>query len=65
MPEGERQHLIAGRMSGVSGIATFCTCGLAFFAGYQPDAVETNESRRAARLAADDRWAQHEREAHR
>lgn len=58
-------HALAGRMSGTSGIATFCACGLAFFAQYEPDGVETNKSRHAARLAADERFHQHQSESYR
>jgi hypothetical protein len=54
-----QRHVIAGRLSGTSGIATFCTCGLAFFALYDPDGKETSKSRAAARDVADQRWEQH------
>jgi hypothetical protein len=59
----DQRHAIAGRMSGTSGIATFCTCGLAFFELYGTDGVETPESRRDARELADDRWEQHWKQA--
>jgi hypothetical protein len=52
------RHLIAGRLSGASGVVTFCTCGLGFFAGY--DGKETDESRAAALEVADDLFDQHQ-----
>lgn len=61
MPADTDRHLIAGRMSGASGIATFCMCGLVFFAPY--GGVETNESRMAASNVADARWSRHRRAA--
>ena len=57
------RHAIAGRMVGRSGIVTFCHCGLGFFALYGTDGVETNESRRAARETADQRWDEHWKQA--
>ncbi len=56
-------HLIAGRMTGPSGVATFCTCGLGFFAHYAgraPGKFETDEQRRNAITAADQLWHEHE-----
>jgi hypothetical protein len=52
------RHFIAGRIEGASGIVTFCTCGLGFFAIYGGEVTE--ESREAAREAADDIWSQHQ-----
>ena len=48
-------HNIAGRMTGDSGIVTFCTCGLGFFAIYPVGPP----ARDATQKAADGRWAKH------
>jgi len=57
-------HLIAGRLSGVSGIATFCACGHAYFARYgKPYADMTDQERDTVRDTADQRWEQHRKEA--
>lgn len=58
----QQRHAIAGRLSGASGIVTFCLCGLGFFALYGTDGVETTESRHTARERADERWARHWKE---
>lgn len=55
-------HTIAGRMSGLTGIVTFCECGLAFFAGYE-GAEETTATRRAAMDQADEKWQAHASQA--
>jgi len=59
----DQRHAIAGRISGASGMVTFCLCGLGFFAPYGPNGLETTESRHAALEVADQRWSQHWKQA--
>jgi hypothetical protein len=51
------RHLIAGRMVNASGVVTFCTCGLGFFADYGGE--ETKATRALAVQVADEHWDQH------
>lgn len=51
-------HGMAGRMSGATGIVTFCECGRAYFTGYR-DGIETDATRSAARVLSDRKWREH------
>jgi CDGSH-type Zn-finger protein len=51
------EHQIAGRMFGASGVATLCTCGLAFFAPYTDG---TSQVTGRTKHEADRLWSAHE-----
>jgi hypothetical protein len=59
----QRAHRLAGRMTGASGVVSFCTCGSAFFGEfvgeYAPGGFETAQQRRDARERADGRLSVH------